>query len=276
MFDSWRLPRYLSVGLRRLMLVACLPLVLLLIPIITLDQRCCAAEPVKILLITGGCCHDYQYQSRQLANGSEKLANVKWTVMLDPRTGTRGKIDLYNDPEWAKPYDVVVHNECFADTDDADYIRKITEAHQQGMPAVVIHCAMHTYRATKIDDWRELLGVTSMHHEHQSEYPVTCVAPDHPIMKGFPETWKTPRDELYIIRKVWPNTVPLATSKSERSGDEQPVFWTNQYGKARVFGTTYGHGNATFDDPVFIRTVTRGILWAADKLDQEHWTADSP
>ena len=32
-------------------------------------------------------------------------------------------------------------------------------------------------------------------------------------------------------------------------------------------GTTYGHSDATFDDPVFIRMLARGILWAAGKED---------
>jgi hypothetical protein len=31
---------------------------------------------------------------------------------------------------------------------------------------------MHTYRAAKIDDWREMLGVSSFMHEHQSIYEV--------------------------------------------------------------------------------------------------------
>ena len=69
----------------------------------------------------------------------------------------------------------------FANTADPEYIRRITAAHRAGVPAVVIHCAMHTYRAAEIDDWRELLGVTSRHHEHQSEYVVSNAMPEHPI-----------------------------------------------------------------------------------------------
>jgi type 1 glutamine amidotransferase len=227
-------------------------------------------KPVRALLITGGCCHDYDYQARKLVQGSQERALVEWTVELDPRNGTRGKIELYDDPDWAKPYDVVVHNECFADTRDPEYVRKITEVHKGGVPAVVIHCAMHTYRAADFDDWRELLGVTSMHHEHQSEYIVKNEAFDHPIMEGFPTEWITPRDELYIIRKVWPNTTALATAESERDSGAQPVIWTSKFGEARVFGTTFGHNSATFNDPVFLNFVTRGILWAADRLSDDY------
>jgi type 1 glutamine amidotransferase len=134
------------------------------------------------------------------------------------------------------------------------------------MPAVVIHCAMHTYRAAQIDDWREFLGVTSRRHEHQSRYPVKRVAAEHPILEGMPEQWVSPMDELYVIEKVWPGAQTLATAVSETNNREHTVMWTNQYGNARVFGTTFGHSDDTFRDPVFLTIVSRGLLWAAGRL----------
>jgi uncharacterized protein len=224
-----------------------------------------SAKPLRALLITGGCCHNYPLQTVQLTNAVAKLARVEWTVVNEGGNGTRAMIPLYDNPNWARGYDVVVHNECFADTTDTNYIRRITEAHRAGAPAVVIHCAMHTYRAASIDDWREFLGVTSRRHDHQSRYAVKKVA-DHPTLKGIPDGWQTPMDELYVIDKVWPNAKTLATSVSERDGKAYPVIWINQYGKARVFGTTYGHSDATFRDPVFLDYVSRGVLWAAGAL----------
>lgn len=225
-----------------------------------------ADKPLKVLLVTGGCCHDYDFQSKamQLAARNAGL-DVQWTVVNEGGTGTEAEIDLYSSPDWAKNFDVVIHNECFANTDAPEYVRQITEAHRRGVPAVVIHCAMHTYRAAKIDDWREFLGVTSRRHDHQSRYPVQVVRPDHPIMKDFPKDYVSPQDELYIIEKVWPKTTVLATSKSEKDGKEHAVFWTNDFGGARVFGTTYGHSVDTFSDPVFMQTLIRGIEWSAGR-----------
>jgi type 1 glutamine amidotransferase len=223
------------------------------------------AKPVRALLITGGCCHDYDLQSKAYLEGSKKFGDIAWTVVNEGGKTTRAQIPLYDNPEWAKPYDVVVHNECFADTTDATYIRKITAAHKAGKPAVVIHCAMHTYRAATIDDWREFLGVTSRRHDHQSRYPVTVLNAKHPALAGLPADWVTPMDELYIIEKLWPTATSLATSKSEKDGSVQPVIWTNNYHGTRVFGTTYGHSNATWQDPVFIELITRGLLWAAGR-----------
>ena len=223
-------------------------------------------KSIRALLVTGGCCHNYKYQSKALIEGVAKDAKVDWKVVNEGGSGTSARIAFYDDPNWAKEFDVVVHNECFANTVDEKYIRKITSVHKAGVPAVVIHCAMHTYRAAKIDDWREFLGVTSRKHDHQSRYPVKKVVPKHPILKGMPDNWITPKDELYIIEKIWPSAQALANSKSERDGKEHAVAWTNKYGKAKIFGTTYGHSDATFDDPVFQKMIARGLLWVTGKL----------
>ena len=225
-----------------------------------------AGRNIRALLITGGCCHNYGFQAQAITNGISEKANVVWTVVNEGGKGTRAQIDLYTNANWAKPYDVIIHNECFADTDDPEYVRKITSAHKAGKPALVIHCAMHTYRSAKFDDWREFLGVTSRHHEHQSKYPVKPVAKEHPIMKDFPATWTTPMDELYIVDKAWPGTTPLATSVSEKTGKEQPVIWVNDFHGTRVFGTTYGHSDDTFRDPVFINLLARALVWAVGGL----------
>lgn len=223
-------------------------------------------KPLRVLIITGGCCHNYALQAQQLTNSLAKLAPIEWKVVREGGDGTTAEISLYDNPDWAKGYDVVIHNECFADTTNQVYIRKITAPHKAGVPAVVIHCAMHTYRATDMDDWREFLGVTSKRHDHQSKYPVKLVAPAHPILKGIAPDWVTPMDELYIIEKLWPNAKALATSVSEQDGKSYPVAWINQYGKARVFGTTYGHSDDAWRDENFLKLVTQGTLWAAGRL----------
>ncbi len=224
-------------------------------------------KPLRALLVTGGCCHNYPFQTQQLTNAVAKLAVVEWTVVMEGGTGTKAEISLYDNPDWAKGFDVVVHNECFADTTNLTYIRKISSVHKAGVPAVVIHCAMHTYRGIAVDDWREMLGVTSRRHDHQGKYPVTLVETAHPILKGVANNWVVASDELYVIEKLWPEAKGLATSVSEQDGKTYPVAWVNQYGKARVFGTTYGHSDETWGDPNFLTLVSRGTLWAAGRLD---------
>ena len=65
-----------------------------------------------------------------------------------------------------------------------------------------IHHNMHTYQAAKIDAWREIIGVTSRHHEHPSNDIVRRMKPQHPVMNDLREQWPTPKDELDIAEKV--------------------------------------------------------------------------
>ena len=134
--------------------------------------------------------------------------------------------------------------------------------HNGGLPAVVIHCSMHSYRALVSDEWREFLGVTTRRHTRQHRIAVQVKDANHPIMKGFPRDWITPMDELYEVEKLWPDAKLLAAAVHPESGNEHPTVWTNDYHGARVFGTTLGHGPATWDDPTFQDLLVRGFKWA--------------
>ncbi len=239
-----------------------------------------SAKPIRALLITGGCCHDYGNQKVILPQGIGSRANIEWTVVQEGGNGTRHERiqeSVYNKPDWSKGYDIVVHNECFADDADMDYIEKVLGPHREGLPGVVIHCTMHTFRALKTNSFREFLGVKSMGHGPQHPCDVKNVKSDHPIMKAFPPVWTTGNEELYAIDNLFPNTTPLATAgdkKKDASGQwvpgkrEHAIIWVNTYGKGKVFGTSLAHNNKTMQDPIFLDLVTRGMLWACDKLDE--------
>jgi type 1 glutamine amidotransferase len=227
---------------------------------------------LRALLITGGCCHDYEMQKEILSEGiGERAARlgvaVEWTILHEGGESTDHRVSVYEHADWAKDFDIVLHNECFAGVTDTSFIEGIAAAHHAGVPAVVVHCSIHSYRNALTDAWRELLGVRSMRHE-RGKRPMTVrnQAADHPVMANFGETWETPNGELYIIEKVLPTVTPLAVAHSPEENADQPVIWINQYGKARVFGTTIGHHNETMLDPKYLETITRGFLWAADRL----------
>jgi type 1 glutamine amidotransferase len=226
-----------------------------------------AGQPrINALIVSGGCCHDYSGEAKVMMDAIGRALPVDWTVVVQGGRGTRGSMPVYSSPDWAKRFDIVVHNECLADVDDPAYIRQITNAHRNGPPAIVIHCAMHSYRAARIDDWREFLGVTSRRHTKPFNIPVRIAAKDHSAMKGFKEDWVTPVDELYVIDKIWPNTTALATAVSPEDKKEYPLVWASEYGgKTRVFGTTLGHGNDTWADPVYQELLTRGFKWAVGR-----------
>ncbi len=229
-----------------------------------------AVKPIRALLITGGCCHDYTRQKKILTEGTAARINIEWTIAHQGGSTTDTRIPVYVAPKWAEGYDIVIHNECFAGVSDPAWTERILAPHKAGLPAIVVHCAMHCYR-DRTDEWFEFLGVTS--HRHGSHFPFDVVNKDakHPIMEGFGEKWTTPKGELYVIEKVWPNATPLATAFHKETKKDEPCIWTNLYkGKTRIVGTTVGHYNEEMEDPVFLNYLSRGILWACDKVHPDY------
>ena len=229
-----------------------------------------AERPIKALLVTGGGYHDYEQQKKIMTEGVSARANVVWTIHHDTSKQDNHKMPFYENPNWADGYDIVVHNECFAAVTDPKYVENVLAPHRNGTPAIVVHCAMHTFRDLKSNEYREFLGVTTVRHGKQHPLDVKVMKPEHPIMQGFPSSWVTGNEELYQIDKVWPTTTVLAEAKAEDGNrKENAVMWVNTYGKGKVFGTTIAHGNRTMADGVYLDTFTRGLLWATDKLEQD-------
>ena len=106
-----------------------------------------ADRPIRALLVAGGCCHDYAKQKDIITKGISARANVEWTLSYDPDTGTKHLNPVYENDDWAKGYDVVVHDECSADVKDLKVIDRILKPHRDGLPGVVLHCGMHCYRS---------------------------------------------------------------------------------------------------------------------------------
>lgn len=228
--------------------------------------------PLKALLVAGGCCHDYGKQHETLSRGIQAKANVRVDVVYSTDTSTKAVFDIYRNPDWAKGYDVIIHDECSADIKETGYVRNILDAHRS-VPAVNLHCAMHSYR-TGTDEWFRFAGIQSTGHGPQVPIEIEIVDPEHPATKGL-EGWTTIREELYNNVSVFPSAKPLATGL-QRIGrgdqvreDKAVVVWANEYEGTRVFSTTLGHNNETVADDRYLELVTRGLLWACGREGAE-------
>ncbi len=228
-------------------------------------------KPIRALMVCGGCCHDYAGQKKVLSEGISARANVEWTIVQEdaPKGSDERshRVSIYEKPDWWKSFDVVLHNECFGMVADNAFIEGITAAHKAGLPAVMLHCSSHSYRAGTTDEWRMLVGITSRSHEKKRDLLIKNILPNHPVMIGFPAEWPNPSDELYKNEKIWPTTTPLAKAFGEDTKQDHVCIWVNTYGKARVFTTTLGHETATMASPIYLDLVTRGLLWACEKLN---------
>ena len=229
-----------------------------------------AAEPLKALLIAGGCCHDYAKQKDILKKGLEERAKLEVTIVYNPDKTVNARFDIYENADWAKGYDVIIHDECTSGVKDMTYVHNILNAHKGGVPAVNLHCAMHSYR-TGTNDWFEFVGIQSSRHGPQLPIGITFVDKEHAVTRGLAD-WTTINEELYNNIKVLDTATPLARGKQrlEKGDDDFVVAWTNQYGKTRVFSTTIGHNNDTVADPRYLDLVARGLLWSCDKLNGDY------
>jgi type 1 glutamine amidotransferase len=240
-----------------------------------------AAKPIKALLVLGGCCHDYAKQKDVLAKGIAERANVEVTIAYDPDKGTKHLNPVYEKQDWAKGYDVIIHDECTADVKDEAIIARILKPHKEGLPGVVLHCGMHSYRSNgypKATPWFEFTGMPSTGHGPQLPIEITFTDKDSPITRGMAD-WTTINEELYnnSAGKPLDTAKVLATGKQTvktRDGnqrvDDYVVAWTNTYNaNTRVFATTLGHNTATVADPRYLDLVTRGLLWSTGKLTED-------
>ncbi len=240
-----------------------------------------APRPIRALLVIGGCCHDYAKQKDIITKGVSARANVQWVIAYDPDKGTKHLNPVYETADWAKNFDVIVHDECCSDVKDAVLVNRILEPHRQGLPAVVLHCGMHSYRGEgypKTTAWFDFTGLHTNGHGPQEPIALTFLDKDNPITKGQVD-WTTVHEELYnnLTGKVIDSATPLVRGKQvvKNKGKERTedciVAWTNMYkGKTKVFGTTLGHNNTTVSDPRYLDMVTRGLLWSVGKLDDAH------
>ena len=249
-------------------------------------------KPLRVLVVAGGCCHDYATQKEVLKKGIEARVNATVEVAYDPTKSTKPLFELFKSPDWGKNYDVVVHDECAADITDQAYVANIVNAHKNGLPAVNLHCAMHSYRwgnfktPVKAGDdnasWYEMLGLQSTGHGPQQPIAITFTDKSHPITTGLAD-WTTINEELYnnvqvLGAKTLATGLQKIPEKKDKKGKVTPaseanaiVAWTNEFGpkKTRIFSTTIGHNNATVEDARYLDLVARAVLWSAGKLEAD-------
>tara|TARA_R110002074_G_scaffold401671_1_gene600797 strand:- start:12054 stop:12995 length:942 start_codon:yes stop_codon:yes gene_type:complete len=99
----------------------------------------------------------------------------------------------------------------------------------------------------------------------------------HPIFKGFSQKI-TIADEFYWDMFQEDGSKILGSVRTGPDGDssgpvptnqltekESPVFWVNEIGEGKVFGTTTGHHTFTYYDPKFRIVLFRAMAWVVNE-----------
>ena len=227
-------------------------------------------EPLQALYVTGGGWHDYENQEEIVTEGLGYRVRLDWTVEHEAGTSSDHWPERFERDDWVDGFDLVVYNFCITETPGAGHVEGIVDQHVEfGVPAVFLHCAIHSFRADTTK-WFEFGGVRSHRHEAHRPFDVEVIEGDHPVMIGFPEDgWRTPRGELYEIAEVYDTATPLAQAYGQDTERNHTVIWTNEYEGVRVFGTTIGHHNETMEHDVFLDFVSRGLLWSVGEINRD-------
>ena len=117
-------------------------------------------------------------------------------------------------------------------------------------------------------------------HGKKNPFVINTRKPEHPILKGFPSKCMHTTDELYgKLRGPAENMTVLSTAYSnpqtKGTGKHEPVLFTVDYGKGRVFHNVLGHVGEKGDliaykSAYFIYAMQRGSEWAASgKVTQD-------
>jgi type 1 glutamine amidotransferase len=102
--------------------------------------------------------------------------------------------------------------------------------------------------------------------------PVIVEDPNFPAMKAFPKTFSV-RDEIYqvknfsrervrVLARLDSEKLDLKNPRVHRTDNDFAVAWAREYGKGRVFYSTFGHTEESWDNPAMQTMWLEAIKWA--------------
>jgi type 1 glutamine amidotransferase len=154
------------------------------------------------------------------------------------------------------------------DQQKADMISFIKE---DGKGFVGVHTAINAFLTWP--EYGEMIGGYFDDHPWTIfDAPVIVEDRDFPAMKAFPKTF-TARDEIYQVRnfsrdrvrvlaRLDPSQLDLKNPRVHRTDNDFAVAWARNYGKGRVFYSTFGHTDESWDDPKMQAMWLEAIKWS--------------
>ncbi len=217
-----------------------------------------AYPTLKALILTSpGVYHNYEQQTWDIGHGIVERANVRFDVSL-------AEPERWKTTDYSEGYDVLIYNICMADNQDPDLIANMRrQTEELGVPAVFIHCTMHSFRET--DLWWPLLGLKSKAHEPKRALRQVQNG-QHPVLTGIPQDWVLSEDELYINLDF---TGQSLLSTVGEDGKPHTTAWIDYHGLTPIFGTTLGHSEDTMKNTVYQQLIANAVLFVTGNLSSD-------
>jgi len=255
-----------------------------------------AQAPHKALIVDGQNGHDWKSTTPVLKKLLEETKLFTVEVATSPPKGE--DMSGFN-PDFAA-YDVVVSN-YQGDEWPEETQKALVDYVSGGGGLVIYHFACAAFPKWK--EYNEMTGLGGWGGRNEKDGPyvrwrdgefvrdtspgrggghgpmqpfqIVVRNPDHPITKGLPEKFMHVPDELYgWLRGPAKNLTVLATAFAPKdkggAGEHEPLLFTVEYGKGRVFQNALGHTPKELASVAFIATFQRGVEWAASgKVTQD-------
>jgi len=231
-----------------------------------------AEPPIRTLLITGHNNHNWQYTSRVHEETLEATGRFEVDVTDNPEktladADSLGKYQLfvldYNDSHQTKRWGEAAE-------------KNFTAAVNKGVGIVAIHAANNAFKGW--NDYEKMLGLMwrdGTGHGKFHSFDVIFTDTEHPITAGLSNLTAHP-DELYhkLVNSQNAKFHLLGQAMDSKeiggSGNNEPMAFTLEFGKGRIFATPLGHvwnnddsTKVSIVDPQFKVLVCRGAEWAA-------------
>lgn len=254
-----------------------------------------AVKPIRALIVTGQNNHNWSVSHRVLKSILENTGRFVVSVAVSSGPGE----DMSGFAPEFGAYDVVVldyNGDRWPAATDSAFVRYL----RGGGGLVVYHAANNAFagwdefnRIVALGGWegrderwgpylyyedgrwvRDRSAGPGGSHGEQREYVMHGHAMSHPVTRGLPAEWLHATDELYDRMRGPANVgVMLYSAYADPSrggsGREEPLVFTVDYHKARIFHLMLGHAGASPEENPSMQCVgfqtllSRGAEWAA-------------
>ncbi|MDO8684437.1 MAG: ThuA domain-containing protein [Armatimonadota bacterium] len=206
-----------------------------------------AKQPIKVLFLIDGCCHDFKNLPPTLADKLKATGDFECTITADREQLIPANISKFDIALlYTQGSDMAPEQE-----------KGLTEFVNGGKGYVGIHCASDSFKNS--DAYWKMVGGRFAGHG-RGTFPVKFTAKRHEVVNGLDNFEIT--DETYN-HKFHPDAKVITLARRETDGE--PAVWVQYYGAGRVFFTGLGHGKEAWENETFQKLIFRGMYWAAGR-----------
>jgi type 1 glutamine amidotransferase len=218
-------------------------------------------ERIRTLLITGDDVKSHPWKEMAEATRDILAGSGKFDVTVVEDMGILSRKD-----ELAR-FDLMVfmryNTQKEAGEPSAEAKANLLEFVRGGKGFVPCHLASASFNGW--EEWNKLCGrhwvMKVSGHGPRSVFKVRIADRQHPVTRGADDFQQD--DELYAKLQGDEPIHVLAEAASEWSGRTEPLLFTREYGKGRVFHNAFGHDGKACRNPPAARLMIRGCEWAA-------------